>query len=244
VREVLVRSGRCCCLCHKFCGTKIELHHIIPVEQSGDDSLENCIPVCFDCHADIGHYNDKHPRGRKYSPGELRQHRDDWFARVTNTAPPASGSREIDRQLLARVWKLLGASGAHEFARDHDFGASFRASDAFPWFDLGHDLDRPETEFQDVELEKLRGNLLRSAKNFVSKIAEYTSPLASPKLQGFDSLFKSAYREEYRARAEKLNEFSSVAAETYMVLIREGMRKLDLGIFDLERLGNAEGGNA
>jgi hypothetical protein len=26
--EALVRSGRHCCLCHKFCGTKIEAHHI------------------------------------------------------------------------------------------------------------------------------------------------------------------------------------------------------------------------
>jgi hypothetical protein len=79
-REALVQSGRCCCICHRFCGTKIELHHLIPIEQGGDDSIENCIPVCFDCHADIGHYNDKHPRGRKYGTAELRAHRDHSLA--------------------------------------------------------------------------------------------------------------------------------------------------------------------
>jgi hypothetical protein len=95
VREALVRSGRCCCICHRFCGTKIELHHIIPIEQGGDDSFENCIPVCFDCHADIGHYNDKHPRGRKYTSAELRAHRDQSLAiakAVTMALSPLSSA--------------------------------------------------------------------------------------------------------------------------------------------------------
>ena len=26
--KALVACGRCCCICHVFCGTKIELHHI------------------------------------------------------------------------------------------------------------------------------------------------------------------------------------------------------------------------
>lgn len=96
-REALVQSGRCCCICHRFCGTKIELHHIIPIEQGGDDSIENCIPVCFDCHADIGHYNDKHPRGRKYSPAELRAHRDQSLAVAKAVAMALS-------PLSAAVW--------------------------------------------------------------------------------------------------------------------------------------------
>lgn len=96
-REALVRSGRCCCICHRFCGTKIELHHITPIEQGGDDSFENCIPLCFDCHADIGHYNDKHPRGRKYGPAELRQRRDRSLA-VANAVTLALSP------LSAAVW--------------------------------------------------------------------------------------------------------------------------------------------
>lgn len=240
VREALVRSGRCCCICHRFCGTKIELHHIIPVEQGGDDSAENCIPVCFDCHADIGHYNDKHPRGRKYSFGELREHRDHWFAQIARVDPAVSGSSETDRQLLVRIWKLLGTAMAYEFARDHDFGASFRMFNMDPWFDLSHDLHRPEAEFIDIELEKLRGSLLRATANFASKVALYTSPLGSGNIQGFDSGYKHRYREDYRRKADELNELSTEAAKAYEVLMREGMRRLTLGIADLEGLGGLQ----
>lgn len=77
--EVLVACGRSCCICHKFCGTNIELHHIKPEARDGPSTLDNCIPLCFDCHADAGHYNDKHPKGTKYTSAELQKHRDTWF---------------------------------------------------------------------------------------------------------------------------------------------------------------------
>lgn len=75
-------SGRCCSICHKFCGGKIELHHISQKAKGGKDTLDNCIPLCFDCHAEVGNYNVEHPRGRRFSPAELRKHRDTWFAQV------------------------------------------------------------------------------------------------------------------------------------------------------------------
>jgi hypothetical protein len=82
VDMVLVASGRCCCICHKRCGVKIETHHIRPVSKGGDDSFENCIPLCFDCHAEVELYNDQHPRGRKFSENELQKHRNIWFSKV------------------------------------------------------------------------------------------------------------------------------------------------------------------
>jgi hypothetical protein len=57
----------------------METDHIDPRGESKNDSIENAIPVCFECHAEIHSYNDKHPRGRKFSPEELRQHRDQWL---------------------------------------------------------------------------------------------------------------------------------------------------------------------
>lgn len=77
--EVLVACGRRCTICHKFCGTNIECHHIIPESDGGASTVENCIPLCFDCHADVGHYNSRHPKGTKYTAEELRGHRDKWF---------------------------------------------------------------------------------------------------------------------------------------------------------------------
>lgn len=48
----------------------------------GGTTYENCVPLCFDCHAEAGHYNSNHPKGTKYSPTELRAHRDLWYRAV------------------------------------------------------------------------------------------------------------------------------------------------------------------
>jgi hypothetical protein len=74
--EALVKSGRRCCVCREFKGIGIEIHHIDPEAQGGADTLENAIALCFDCHCAAGHYNADHPRGSKYSPRELKRHRD------------------------------------------------------------------------------------------------------------------------------------------------------------------------
>jgi HNH endonuclease len=58
---------------------KIETDHIVPRSEGGSDSIDNAIPVCFECHAEIHSYNDKHPRGRKFLPDELRGHKEQWL---------------------------------------------------------------------------------------------------------------------------------------------------------------------
>jgi len=79
VSALLVRCHRRCCICHRFCGVKVETDHIIPTDDGGGDDTENAIPVCFECHAEIHSYNDKHPRGRKFLPDELRSHKTQWL---------------------------------------------------------------------------------------------------------------------------------------------------------------------
>ena len=34
------------------------------VADGGDNSVDNCIPLCFNCHAEVKSYNPKHPKGR------------------------------------------------------------------------------------------------------------------------------------------------------------------------------------
>ena len=57
----------------------METDHIVPRERGGDDEIDNLIPVCLECHAEIHCYNDKHPRGRKFLPEELRFHKEQWL---------------------------------------------------------------------------------------------------------------------------------------------------------------------
>ncbi len=79
VSRLLAACHRRCCICHRFCGVKIETDHIDPAGENGSDSIENAIPVCFECHAEIHSYNDNHPRGRKFQPLELQLHKAQWL---------------------------------------------------------------------------------------------------------------------------------------------------------------------
>ncbi|MFL5327559.1 MAG: HNH endonuclease [Gemmataceae bacterium] len=60
--KLLIQCHRRCCICHRFCGSKMELDHMLPKEQGGDNTIENAIALCFECHAEVHAYNDKHPR--------------------------------------------------------------------------------------------------------------------------------------------------------------------------------------
>lgn len=82
--DALVQCGRHCCLCHKFCGIKIELHHIKAKSDGGPDTLDNCIPLCLECHADQSTYDHKHPKGTKYTEAELRRHKAGWIDKCRN----------------------------------------------------------------------------------------------------------------------------------------------------------------
>jgi hypothetical protein len=97
VESLLARCHRRCCICHRFCGVKMETDHIEPSVGGGSDSIDNAIVVCFECHAEIHSYNDKHPRGRKFTPGELRKHKDQWLG-ICERSPEAliSANRESD----------------------------------------------------------------------------------------------------------------------------------------------------
>jgi hypothetical protein len=92
--DALVACGRMCCICHRFRGIKIEIHHIVQVAAGGADTFDNCIPLCLDCHADMGSYDPAHPKGTKYTPRELRAHRDRWYARLNGSAPHMVGDAQ------------------------------------------------------------------------------------------------------------------------------------------------------
>jgi hypothetical protein len=86
VETLLAKCRRHCCICYRFCGIKIETDHMISEGEKGTDDIENAIPLCFDCHAEVHLYNDKHPRGRKYTSAELKQHKEQWLD-ICNNKP-------------------------------------------------------------------------------------------------------------------------------------------------------------
>jgi hypothetical protein len=93
VSDLLVRCHRRCCICHRFCGVKIETDHIVLRDDGGSDEIQNAIPVCFECHADIHAYNDRHPRGRKFLPDELHRHKEQWLELCRQHPEAVTGER-------------------------------------------------------------------------------------------------------------------------------------------------------
>lgn len=129
--EVLAQCHRRCCICHRFCGFKMELDHIVPKAEGGLETLDNAIPVCFECHAEIHAYNDKHPRGRKYRPDELRKHKEQWLeicrtsASVLASVPPRTDvgpiqalidELEFNKTIAAHADEVLRLESSAHFA--------------------------------------------------------------------------------------------------------------------------------
>ena len=89
----------------------MEVHHITPQKDGGEDTFENAIPLCFDCHAEVGAYNTSHPKGVKFSKTELKRHRDNWYKCVeqgnitSDTIPPMKLLREdgFEETSLVRI---------------------------------------------------------------------------------------------------------------------------------------------
>lgn len=84
--RMFTRCARICCLCFKQCGTNIEAAHIMAEGKGGPNTEDNGIPVCMDCHTEISHYNDKEPKGNKFTPQELKARRDQVYAFVESGA--------------------------------------------------------------------------------------------------------------------------------------------------------------
>jgi len=106
--DIFVASARHCCVCHRYCGVKVEVHHIVPQAQGGDDTFENAIALCFDCHCDAGHYFANHPKGSKFSPTELRKHKNNWFRIVEfNQIPEKEESLIHARYLITQNFEFI-----------------------------------------------------------------------------------------------------------------------------------------
>jgi hypothetical protein len=71
-------------------------------QQRQEAMTSNAIPLCFECHAEVHHYNPEHPKGRRFGSSELKGHRDQWLRLcgerpemfVHAQPPPEAGSLE------------------------------------------------------------------------------------------------------------------------------------------------------
>ena len=92
--QAFLQCERHCCLCGKDCITKIEAHHIVPEAKGGKNTIENCIPLCFDCHAEV-HGSEGNPKGNKYTASELTARRDKTYAKYALIEPRKTSQEKI-----------------------------------------------------------------------------------------------------------------------------------------------------
>lgn len=92
--EALIASQRHCALCQERKHTRLQCHHITQEADGGENTFDNCIPLCPDCHAEVAAFNPRHPfGGTPYHKEELIRRRDDWYAVVQRR------SQELERKL-------------------------------------------------------------------------------------------------------------------------------------------------
>ena len=173
--QALLECGRCCCICHRFCGFKIELHHIIQKADNGEDTFENCIPLCFDCHAEVRAYNPKHPKGRKYTESELRQHRNRWNDKVksTNHVVVNPDCFELDKKLFLKIREILPSEKGSSilFIRKYVYTDPFLGENHNDLYQYRILCEDPTFEFIDSDLEARKSQLTESIKKFLEIIS-------------------------------------------------------------------------
>lgn len=222
--SVLVKCKRSCCICHKFCGSKIELHHIKQASLGGADTEDNCIPLCFDCHADVKSYNPKHPQGRAYSEQELIKHRDNWYDEVAkgNSHRIDENLIEIDKKTYARIKELFNENVQYFLS---EFNAEFISVSHLFWDSYLDSLYRfkilcktPDFKFMSDDLEKIKIQLNNETANFLSSLSINTFPNS---LGNNMAILELEYKhpERFNKVVKELNESAAAVWETFCLLV-------------------------
>jgi hypothetical protein len=91
--RVLVRCGRHCCICRRFKPTLLQVHHIQESSKGGEDSEENAIAICINCHSDV---HTRRPFTQRFTKGELIGHRELVCSLVASGVLRGDDAAEID----------------------------------------------------------------------------------------------------------------------------------------------------
>lgn len=109
---LLAQCGRMCCICKKL--HQVQVHHIVPSNEGGSDDIKNGITLCPNCHDEVHERSHYSPgcTSRRYSPSELKLHRDQTkkIARKERDWTEGSTSWSEDRSLILFYAQCLDRS--------------------------------------------------------------------------------------------------------------------------------------
>lgn len=212
---------------------KIELHHIKQQSEGGEDTFENCIPLCFDCHAEVKAYDPRHPKGRKFTETELRAHRDNWYRKVADSGGIIALPEHIDmdRKLFSEIRAILPSEGVIRFIRFNNYaGFSFKRSRHDQLYEFMHRCENPEFEFMDADLESLKATLSDKISEFAGVIAFSTFTLdGNREYSWVPPEWEVEQPQRFWDVVNHIHRLTKEICNTYDSLIRLGRRKL--GVF-------------
>lgn len=227
--EVLVACGRHCCICHRFCGLKIEVHHIVAPGDGGTDESDNAIPLCFDCHADMRSADHRHPKGNKYSPSELRRHRDAWYGRVAANPGLATvqATHESDKRVYERLTSILPWATTIMFLRRHHFRYPYERAALDDLYTFRWECGDPAFEFLHPDLEGLRAELAAHIDAFLDAIGETTFSMDGyPERSSVPIDWQYTEAGLFQSAVRTLNSEAEAITEAYDRVVRSARRIL------------------
>lgn len=227
--NALVASGRHCSICHKFCGTKIEIHHVLPKADGGADTNENAIPLCFDCHADMRSYDHNHPKGTKYSEKELIRHRDNWYLKVSGNFGIANREEiiETDKIIYRLLVEILPWNGSITFIKNNSFAGFSFNTEALQ--DLNRYMEQclnPAFEFIDPDLEGLRVELTEHISLFMDGIGHDTFPTDTITRNSVPKEWEYQQPDRFARVVNQLHNSADSICKTYESIVKTATRKL------------------
>ncbi len=114
VEQLLVNTGRRCCICHNY--HNVSAHHIFPISEGGTDNIDNAITLCPNCH-DVVHEKSTLTPGsttRNYTSNELKLHRDNLIKLIREgtldnpTAVHTTHNDDKRFEMIIQDYKLRG----------------------------------------------------------------------------------------------------------------------------------------
>ena len=228
--DVLVACKRCCTLCHTFCGTKIEVHHIKQEADGGENTFENAIALCFNCHADMKSYDFHHPKGNKYSENELRRHCEEWY-KIAKTLVEPQTPAPNDIAVYNKLIELLPVGGSVFFISHNNFaGFSFSNDDIDELFNFDYYCQCSIAFcFFDSDLEALRKQLVEKIDSFTKIISINTFPVhGSQNRNTIPPEWEEEQPERFSNVVNTIHELGKSIFEIHSELVRNAVKKLGI----------------
>ena len=123
VDDLLVKTGHVCCICRTH--RSVQTHHIVPIADDGSDDIDNCIPLCPNCHDEVHRSRASGGTTRAYTPAMLKGLREETIRLAAEGRLPRVVAAPVPR--AARALFVEPKLPDHFVPRSKEFDALVKA---------------------------------------------------------------------------------------------------------------------